>query len=73
MDKVAEAVGKALKLHPGSAPAQAAGQHMPGAATLPGSDDADASRRRCAAVITCVRSSQLKPLTRVSVIECTSR
>ena len=51
MDKVAEAVGKALKVHPGSAAANPASHQMPGAAALPGSDDADASRRRCATVI----------------------
>jgi hypothetical protein len=46
VDRVAETLGRALKLHPGAAPAQGAGQ-MSAAAALPGSDDADASRRRC--------------------------
>ncbi len=46
MDKVAQVVGVALRLAPRS-PSRAAGGFVPGAAPLPGSDDADAARRRC--------------------------
>ncbi|EIE19425.1 DUF1751-domain-containing protein [Coccomyxa subellipsoidea C-169] len=45
VDKVAQVVGVALRLAPRS-PSRAAGGFVPGAAPLPGSDDADAARRR---------------------------
>lgn len=45
VDKVAQVVGIALRLVPRS-PTRAAGGFVPGAAPLPGSDDADAARRR---------------------------
>lgn len=50
MDKVAQAVGVALRLAPRS-PGRAASGFVPGAAPLPGSDDNEAARRRCAVTI----------------------
>jgi hypothetical protein len=45
VDKLATAIGAALRLNTGDQ-AQAAGSFVPGAVPLPGSDDAEANRRR---------------------------
>lgn len=47
VDKVAQVIGTALRLAPRS-PTRAPDGFVPGTAPLPGSDDADAARRRCA-------------------------
>jgi len=48
VDRVADAVGKLLRM-PSRSAAQGAQVFVPGATSLPGSDDAEAARRRCAA------------------------
>ena len=46
VDRVADAVGKVLRMPPKST-AAAGESFMPCTTSLPGSDDADAARRRC--------------------------
>ena len=48
VDKVADALGSALKLKQDTGPAQGASHPSRAAAALPGTDDADATRRRWA-------------------------